>query len=154
MDSVIPMGFLSKLKSPKATIAVLLDKGTFSLREPLQGKIDISSSEEFDADELRIEIWVNEWTKATEQKMVGQQKVPVTAEQHSPLHQGKLTVAGGRHFTSGFSESIPFSLSLPQSVPPTYRSQNARNTWMMKGVIGVKGRPDVTSHDMEVVITY
>jgi hypothetical protein len=148
------MGFLSKLKAPKATIAVLLDKGTFSLREPLQGKIDISSSEEFDADELRIEIWVNEWTKATEQKTVGQQKVPVTAEQHSALHQGKLTVAGGRHFTSGFSESIPFSLSLPQSVPPTYRSQNARNTWMMKGVIGVKGRPDVTSHDMEVVITY
>jgi len=148
------MSFLSKLKAPKATIAVLLDKGAFSLKEPLQGKLDVSSSEEFDADELRIEIWVTEWTKATEQKKVGQQTVPVTAEQKTVLHQSKNTVAGGRHFTSGFRDSIPFSISLPSNVPPTYHSQNARNTWMMKGVIGVKGRPDVTSHDMEVVITY
>ena len=148
------MGFFSKLKSPKANIAVLFDKGSFSLNEPLQGRLEISSSEEFDADELRIEVRVNEWTKATQQKTVGQQQVPVTAEQNSVLHQGRLTVAGGRHFTSGSSESIPFSLSLPSTVPPTYRSQNARNTWMMKGVIGVKGRPDVTTHEMEVVITY
>ncbi|NHI90730.1 MAG: hypothetical protein EAX87_14525 [Candidatus Thorarchaeota archaeon] len=148
------MGFFSRLKTPKASIAVLLDKGTFSLNEPLQGRLEISSSEEFDADELRIEVRVNEWTKATQQKTVGQQQVPVTAEQNNVLHQGKLTVAGGRHFTDGTNESIPFSLSLPSSVPPTYRSQNARNTWVMKGVIGVKGRPDVTSHEMEVVITY
>ena len=148
------MGFLGKLKAPNASIAVLLDKGTSSLREPLQGKLDVSSSEEFDATEMRIEIWVTEWTKATEQKKVGQQTVPVTAEQKRTLHQSKNTVAGGRHLTSGFRESIPFSVPLPSNVPPTYRSNNARNTWMMKGVIGVKGRPDVTSHDMEVVITY
>ena len=148
------MGFFSRLKTPKASIAVLLDKGSFSLNEPLQGRLEISSSEEFDADELRIEVRVNEWTRATQQKTVGQQQVPVTAEQNSVLHQGKLTVAGGRHFTSGTNENIPFSLSLPSTVPPTYRSQNARNTWVMKGVIGVKGRPDVTSHEMEVVITY
>lgn len=148
------MGFLSRLKVPNASLAVMLDKGTFSLNEPLQGRFEISSNEEFDADELRIEIRVNEWTRATEQKTTGQQQVPVTAQQNSTLHQGKLTVAGGRHFTDGHSESIPFSLSLPSNVPPTYRSQNARNTWVMKGVIGVKGRPDVTSHEMEVVITY
>lgn len=88
------MSFLGKLKAPNATIAVLLDKGTSSLKEPLQGKLDVSSSEEFDATELRIEIWVNEWTKATEQKKVGQQTVPVTAEQKSVLHQSKNTVAG------------------------------------------------------------
>ena len=148
------MGFLSKLQAPKATIAVLLDRGTYSLREPLQGKLDISSSEEFDTDEIRIEFSVTEWTKATQQKQVGQQTVPVTAEQSAALHKGKLTVAGGRHFTSGFRDSIPFSLSLPSNVPPTYRGQNARNTWMMKGVIGVKGRPDVETRETEVVITY
>jgi hypothetical protein len=148
------MGFLSKLKAPSATLTVMLDKGQYSLKEPLQGRLEISSSEEFDADELRIEFHVNEWTKATQQKTVGQQQIPVTAEQNSVLHQGKLTVSGAIHFTSGYRDSIPFSLSLPSTAPPTYRSQNARNTWMMKGVIGVKGRPDVTSHEMEVVITY
>jgi hypothetical protein len=148
------MGLFGRLKTPKATIAVLFDKGQFSLKEPLQGRLEITASEEFEADELRIEVSVEEWVKATEKKTQGQQQVPVTAEQRSRLYQGKLTVAGGRQFNEGYSESIPFSLPLPSTVPPTYRSQNARNTWMMKGVIGVKGRPDVTTNEMEVTITY
>ncbi len=148
------MGFLSKLKAPKATLALFFDKGSFSLNEPLQGRFEISASEEFEADELRIEVKVNEWTQATEQKMVDQRQVPVTAQQNKALYQGKLTVAGGRRFTDGYQENIPFSLNLPANIPPTYRSQSARNTWVMKGVIGVKGRPDVTTHEMEVTITY
>ena len=149
-----PMGVFGRLKTPKATIAVLFDKGQFSLKEPLQGRLEITASEEFEADELRIEVWVDEWVKATERKTVGEQQVPVTAEQRTKLYQGKLTVAGGRQFHDGYNESIPFSLPLPANVPPTYRSQNASNTWMMKGVIGVKGRPDVTTNNMEVTITY
>jgi len=148
------MSFFGKLKSPNASIAMLFDKGASSLREPLQGKFDISASEEFDADELRIEMVVTEEVRATEQKKSGQQMVPVTAQQRITLYQGKSTVAGGRHFTNGFRETIPFSISLPSNIPPTYRSQNVHTTWMMKGVIGVKGRPDVTTHEMEVVITY
>jgi hypothetical protein len=148
------MGFLSKLQAPKASLAVMLDKSTYSNREPLSGKLDISSSEEFDTDEIRLEFWVNEWTKATQQKQVGQQTVPVTAEQTTTLHKGKLTVSGGRHITAGFRETIPFNLPLPSNVPPTYRGQNARNTWMIKAVLGVKGRPDVETREMEVVVTY
>lgn len=148
------MGFLSKLQAPKASLAVMLDKSTYSNREPLSGKLDISSSEEFDADEIRIEFWVNEWTKATQQKTIGQQTTSVTAEQNTVLNRGKLTVSGGRHFTVGYRDTIPFSLPLPSNVPPTYRGQNARNSWMIKAVLGVKGRPDVETREMEVVITY
>lgn len=150
------MGFLSALKAPKATIALQLDKDTFSLREPLAGKVNVSSSEEFDVDEVRIEIWVNEWTRATEQKQVAGQPRPValTAQQTTKLHESKNVIGGRQHFTAGFSNTMPFSIHLPSGIPPTYRSQNVRTSWMLKGVIAVKGRPDVTGYDTEVVITY
>jgi hypothetical protein len=154
------MGFLSALRSPKATIVVQLDKDTFSLREPLTGKVNLSSSEEFDSDEQRIEVWVTEWVKATEQKQQpgqapGQQRtVPVTAQQTTKLHESKNPIGGRQHFTAGFNNTVPFSIRLPSGIPPTYRSQNVRTSWMLKGVIAVKGRPDVTGYDTEVVITY
>jgi hypothetical protein len=148
------MGFLDRLKAPKATIAMLFDKGTYSLNEPVTGHLDISASEEFESDEIRIEMEVNEWVKATERQTAGEQQVNVTAEQNSMLHRGKHTVTGGKQFSDGTNESIPFSINLPPSVPPTYRSNNARNTWTMKAVVGIKGRPDVTTNETEVTITY
>jgi len=146
------MGFLDRFKAPKATISVTLDKQAFNLNEPMTGKLSVSSSEEFDADELRIEMWVIEWTKATEKKGSGNEARNVTAEQNAELHKGKISVTGRKHITEGFNEEFPFTIPLPSGVPPTYRGQNAKNTWRMKGVIAVKGRPDVTGHVIEVQI--
>jgi hypothetical protein len=78
----------------------------------------------------------------------------VTAQQTTKLHESKNAVGGRQHFSAGFSNTVPFSIHLPSGIPPTYRSNNVRTTWMLKGVIAVKGRPDVTSYDMEVVVTY
>jgi hypothetical protein len=146
------LGFLGRFKAPNATISVTLDKQAFNLNEPMTGNLSVSSSEEFDADELRIELWVTEWTTATETKGSGSEARKVTAEQNAELHKGKITVAGRMHVTEGFNQQFPFSTPLPPGVPPTYRGHNARNTWRIKGVIAVKGRPDVTGHVMELSI--
>ena len=115
------MGFLGRFKAPKATISVTLDKQAFNLNEPMTGNLSVSSSEEFDADELRIELWVTEWTTATEKKGSGSDARKVTAEQNATLHNGKITVAGRMHITEGFNQQFPFSKPLPSGVPPTYR---------------------------------
>lgn len=146
------MGFLDRLKAPKATVSVTLDKKAFNLNEPMTGKFNVSSSDEFDVDELRIELWVTEWTKATETKGSGSDAVTVTAEQNAKLYDGKISVTGRMKVTDGFNQEFPFNIPLPSGVPPTYRGRNASNTWKMKGVIAVKGRPDVTGHIMEVQI--
>ncbi len=147
------MGFLDRLKSPKANIMVQLDQQFVSLREPMTGKLVVSSSEVFEADELRIELWVTEWTRATEHKKAGEQTITVTAQQTSNLHQGKLTVTGYTQFQDGGTLEFPFNIHLPSHIPPTYRSQNVRTSWMIKGVVGVKGRPDVVSNQMEIQVT-
>ena len=151
------MGFFKRFKAPKATVSVTLDKQAFNRNEPMTGTLSVSSSEEFDADELRIELWVTEETKATGGVTIHireeSETKTVTLKQSATLHQGKNTVAGRMHITEGFNQQFPFSIPLPPGVPPTYRGRNATNTWRLKGVIAVKGRPDVTGHIMEVLIT-
>jgi hypothetical protein len=147
------MGFFGKFKAPKATVSVTMDKAEYSLREPLSGKINVSAAEDIDIDEVRLEIWVNEFTKASESQNVGGTTRTVTAQQENTIHKGKTTVAGRMHVSSGFNQDFPFSISLPPGIPPTYRGRNATNSWKMKGVLAVKGRPDVTGHDMEIQVT-
>ena len=59
------MGLFKRLKTPKATISITLEKGEFSLRDPLTGTVNVSSYEDFDVDEIRIEFEATEWTCAT-----------------------------------------------------------------------------------------
>jgi len=146
------MGLFGKFKAPKATVSVTLDKGEYSLREPLTGKITVSAAEDFDIDEVRLEIWVNEFTRATESVDTGSGRSSVTAQQTNAIHSGKTTVAGRMHASNGWSQEFPFSINLPPGVPPTYRGRNANNSWRMKGVVAVKGRPDITGHEMEIQI--
>ncbi len=147
------MGFLNRFKAPKTTLAISMDKNEFSLREPLTGKFQVTSSEEFDADEIRVEIWVDEFTRATGSVDIGgNRKKTVTLQQNNKLHNGKVAVSGRMHITEGFSKDFPFSINLPPGVPPSYSGRNATNTWKMKGVVAVKGRPDVTSHDTEIKV--
>ena len=146
----IPMGLFGKFKAPKATISVSLDKNEYSLREPLAGKINVSAAEDFDIDEVRLEIWVNEFTRASESMDIGGTRKSVTAQQDNTIHSGKTTVAGRMHVSNGFAQDFPFSITPPPGIPPTYRGRNASNTWKMKGVVAVKGRPDVTGHDLEI----
>jgi hypothetical protein len=146
------MGFLGKFKAPKGTVSVTLDKGEYSLKEPLTGKINVSAAEDFDIDEVRLEIWVNEFTKASQTQNINGTTRTVKAEQENTIHKGKTTVAGRMHASNGFSQDFPFSINLPPGVPPSYRGRNANNSWKMKGVVAVKGRPDVTGHDMEIQI--
>jgi hypothetical protein len=147
------MGFLNRLKTPKATVSIAMDKNEFTANEPMTGRFQVTSSEEFDIDEIRMEIWVNEFTRATGSvDLGGNQKKTVTLQQNNKLHDGKVAVAGRMHIPEGFNKEFPFTINLPPGVPPSYRGRNATNTWKMKGVIAVKGRPDVTSHDTEVQV--
>lgn len=131
---------------------VTLDKSEYSLSEPLTGKINVTAAEDFDVDEIRLELWVTEFTRATETLNIGGTRRSVTAQQENTLHKGKITVSGRMHVEKGFNQDFPFSVSLPPGVPPTYRGRNAHNTWKMKGVIAIKGRPDITGHEMELQI--
>jgi len=151
------MGFLHKLaarvEAPKATVAVLLDKPIVSVRDPLTGKIQVTSYEEFDIDEIRLEIKVHEWTRATQRQNLGGIERDITSEMQNPHHNSEVTLQTGMHVTNGFRQEYPFSVNLPAGLPPTYRGINATNAWYVKSVAAVRGRPDIVGHETEVQVT-
>ncbi len=151
------MGFLKgltqHLQAPKATVAVLLDKPIVSIREPLTGKIQVTSYEEFDIDEIRLEIKVHEFTRATQKHNLNGIEREITSEMQNPHHNEKVTLQTGMHVTNGFRQEYPFSVNLPAGMPPTYRGVNATNSWFVKSVAAVHGRPDIVGHDNELQVT-
>ncbi len=150
------MGFLKSLtghlQAPKATVAVLLDKPLVSLREPVTGKIQVTSYEEFDIDEIRLEIIVHEFTRATQKHNLNGIEREITSEMRNPHHNSKVTLQTGMHVTNGFRQDYPFSVNLPSGLPPTYRGINATNTWAVKSVAAVRGRPDIVGHETELQV--
>jgi len=151
------MSFFKKLKervtSPKATVFVKLNKNSYSLGEKLEGTLIASFEEEIDATEIRVELRCEEKRKTitsvprtttsggkTETQWV-QQEMWETKKTFSENPQ----CSGPTHLSAGQKGEFPFSTTIPAGGEVSYSSADRIVTWTIKGVIGVKGRPDVTS---------
>lgn len=153
------MGFFKKLKdrvtSPKATVFLKLKKNSFALGEKLEGTLTVTSEEEFDATEIRSEIRCEEKRKTT-------MRVPETITHSDGRHETRWVTqeswetkktfsenpqcSGPLHLSAGQKGEFPFSTNIPGGEDfVSYSDMDRIVTWTVKGVIGVKGRPDVTS---------
>ena len=151
------MGFFKKitgaLHAPEANISLNLSQTTFILGQEITGSIQLAASEEFDTTELRVELEDNENTKAYYRvSRPNQPDISGIAEEHNKLYSGKATVYGPIHITKGFTGEYSFRISVPANASTTYSGKNASNKWSIKAVIGVSGRPDVNSHEIEVMV--
>jgi hypothetical protein len=151
------MGFLRKitgaLHAPEANISVSIDRMAFTLGQEITGSIQVTANEEFDAVELRIELEDFEQSRAFYRiSRPNQPHITGTAEEGNKLYTGKATVSGSLHITKGFTGEYNFRIPIPANVSTTYSGKNASNKWSIKGVIGVSGRPDVNSHEIEVIV--
>ena len=55
--------FTNKFSAPEATVQLKLESNTVSLGETLQGSLNVSSREDFDATEVRCEILCTQQAK-------------------------------------------------------------------------------------------
>lgn len=173
-------GLLKRGSKPKATVSITLSRHTVSLGNELTGTILVSSEEEFDAGEIRVEI------SGFAPKAIP----PSLGEEYSTASDKILwsiceRVSSLLHLEPGFQQEIPFKVliparpcfmkyGVPRSVgwfsrlldkipssrgthkdPESWLQKNPewRNKiqWTAKAVIAVKGRRDFTSSiDFEV----
>jgi Zn finger protein HypA/HybF involved in hydrogenase expression len=152
------MSFFKKLKekvtSPKASLSMKLNKNTYALGEKLEGTLTVASEEEIDATEIRAELRCEEKKKTmrydtetvtlsggrTETRPVWREEwVTETIFSENPQGSGPI------HLSARYKGDFPFSTSIPAGGQPSYSGGDRSITWTVKGVIGVKGRPDVTS---------
>ncbi|MEM3731070.1 MAG: hypothetical protein QW667_06845 [Candidatus Bathyarchaeia archaeon] len=152
------MAFLRKLKEkvtpPKATVTLNLNKNSVALGENIEGSLQISSDEDFEAKEIRCEIQCIEEAKRI--RRVYDQNLRREVERQvmesATLYSAKPKIDGPIHISRGFNQSFPFSINIPAAGRPTFKSIDAKVTWFIKGVIAIEGRPDVTSQTMEIQV--
>jgi len=142
------MSFLKKIvglvKAPNVSISLNLDKLGFVVGETIIGAMIVNSAEEFDANEIRIELEAIE----TAQKVIRREDERGTVLKEetqtvtNTMYQTKQLVSGPMKITQGYRQEFPIKIQIPKGVPPTYRGRLANNVWALKGVVAVSKRPD------------
>ncbi len=165
------MPLFKSFKAPNATATLNLNKETYALGEAITGTLAVTSQEQFQADEIRIELQGNETLRAGGEAIRG---VPETQETRlystaTPttqagttrqylMHRAQTQLTQKLSLTNGFSQEYQFNITIPNGLGPTYQGlrkdgQRLERTWTLKGIIAVGGRPDVeTKKPIQVTI--
>lgn len=151
------MSFFKKLKDkltpPNASIVLKLNQYGIAAGQNLDGTLTVSSNEEFDATEIRCEIQCVEEARATKHVYDPNLSREVDREvrESATIFAAKPSITGPLHITTGVRD-FPLSINIPATARPTYQSIDRKVTWTIKGVVGIEGRPDVTSRIAEIQV--
>ncbi|MDH5449168.1 MAG: hypothetical protein OEX01_09255 [Candidatus Bathyarchaeota archaeon] len=148
------MGFLDRLKKPKAGVSLAIPKSTVELGEDLKGAITVSCQDEFDANEVRAELRCVE--KRRREKWVydeeRRRKVRRVYWDIATLHSADPEASNKLHMLPGFKKTFPFNVNIPAGGRESFDGLDASVHWSIKGVVAIKGRPDVTSETIELQV--
>jgi len=151
-------------KAPKASVTININKDSFTLGETITGELTVTSQEEFNAEEIRVELVGFERLRPGGEAIPGASETAETRLYSSQTthtqsgtvreyimyrEQSKLSAKLG--IPNGFNQQFPFNITVPAGLGPTYQGlrrdgQRLERTWIIKGVVSVGGRPDVDSN--------
>lgn len=152
------MAFLKKITEkitpPKVSLGLNFGKNTYFLGENVEGELTLSSNEELDADEVRCELQCIESAKVQKRYYDPNLRREVVRDvwETATLYSVKPSLSGPIHLSKGFISKFPFSINIPITMKPTYKGIDRKVTWLIKGVVAVKGRPDATSPTIEIQV--
>jgi len=158
-------------KAPNASATLNISKDTYALGETITGELLVTSQEQFQADEIRIELQGNEKIRVGGEAIRGASETQETrlysttnpttqtgTTREYLMYRGQTRLAQKPTFTNGFNQQYPFNITIPNGLGPTFQGlrrdgQRLERTWALKGIIGVGGRPDVeTKRNIQVTI--
>jgi hypothetical protein len=152
------MGFFKKfterVTKPKSSVSLRLDKNVFNFGDKLEGTLTVTSEEEVDVTEIRAELRCYEKKKETATSVSFGDHGGIsrgTQWQNNIIYHENPQASGPTHLSTGYKGEFPFSTNLAGG-EPSYSSGDRSVTWTIKGVIGIKGRPDITSPTMGIQV--
>ena len=148
------MGFLKRLTKPKSSVSLKLDKNVFNFGDKLEGTLTVSSEEEVDVTEIRAELRCNEKRKQSVTSVTMGDHGGISRSdqwQNNTIYRENPQASGPIHLSAGYRGEFPFSANVAGG-EPSYSSGDRSVTWTVKGVIGIKGRPDITSPTMGIQV--
>jgi DNA-directed RNA polymerase subunit RPC12/RpoP len=138
-----------------------INKDSFALGETITGEITVASQDEFEADEIRVELVGNEKIRAGGEAIRGVSETPETRLYSTSrpqtqsgtmreylMYRGQTKVSQKLTIGYGFNQQFSFKIAVPAGLGPTYQGlrrdgQYLDRTWTLKGIVAVGGRPDV-----------
>jgi hypothetical protein len=148
------VGFLDRLKKPKASVSLTILKSTVELGDDLKGAITVSCQDEFDATEVRAELRCVE--KRRREKWVydeqRRRKVRRVYWDVATLHSADPKASAEMHMLPGFKKTFPVNVNIPAGGRESFDGLDANVNWSIKGVVAINGRPDVTSETIELQV--
>lgn len=139
------MSFFKKFTKPKSSVSLRLNKNTLNFGDKLEGTLTVSSEEDVDVTEIRAELRCEEKKKQQFQMSDGHGgQHGGDSWQNKTIYREDPQVSGPIHLSTGYRGEFPFSTNLAGGLP-SYAGDARTVTWTIKGVIGIKGRPDVIS---------
>ncbi|MGD2066645.1 MAG: hypothetical protein PVI43_05695 [Candidatus Bathyarchaeota archaeon] len=149
------MGFFKRFRKPKTNITFKIPTTTVALGSSINGTINISSKEEFDATEIRVELRCIE--KRRREQWVYNQRLRRNVRHvywdTETLLSEDLKASGPMHIVPGFRKTFPITVNIPASGRETLDGIDANVSWYIKAVVGVDDRPDPTGDTIELQIT-
>jgi sporulation-control protein spo0M len=147
--------FKDRLHAPEARISLQLNKNSYALGENIEGTLAVTSSEEFDAKEIRCEFQCVETKKriTPQYDAIAKREVLREVQDSATLYSVRPAASGPLHITNGFSQNFPISINIPAGGRSTFHSVDQSVSWSLKGVIAVEDRPDITSSTTEIQVS-
>lgn len=136
------MSFFKHFIPLKAKVWVTLDKPQFAEGEQVTGKVSATAEDYIQAQEVRIEARVfQNYEEMVWVTLPNNQRVQQREHRQDTLFSHDARVSGPSDFGKGPQRDFPFQVGMP-----TFRPTRAGGTiqYSVKGVVAVKGRPDVT----------
>lgn len=135
------MSFLKHLIPLKGKVSIILDKPSFVEGEAVAGKVNVDSEEYVQSTGVRIESRAYEHYEEMEWVIENNQRVPRMANKTNTLFSRDVPIFGQSDFGQGPTRSFPFSVGIPPFKPS---HSGGSIEYAIKGVVAVKGRPDMT----------
>ncbi len=135
------MSFFKHFMPLKAKVWIVLDKPNFQENEQVSGKISVQSQDYIQAQEVRVEARVFQNYEETVWVTINNQRIQQRERRQDTLFSRDVRVSGPSDFGQGPQRDFPFSVGMP-----IFRPTRAGGSieYLVKGVLSVKGRPDVT----------
>jgi hypothetical protein len=149
------VGFFKRFKKPKASVLLEISNNTAELGEDLKSIITINSKEEFDATEVRLELCCIE--KQRKERWVYNKRLGRNIRQvywdQTVLHSAHTKASDQLHIVPGFRKTFEADVNIPLASRESYDGSDSNVTWLIKAVIAVDDRPDVTgkNHELQIV---
>ena len=109
------MGFFKRFKKPKASVLLKIPENTIALGDDLKTQITINSKEEFDSNEVRLELCCIE--KKKKERWVYNKRRERNIRQvywdQTTLHSAHIKASDQLHLVPGFRKTFDVDVNIP-----------------------------------------